>query len=231
MTTVSNEGKIIRDAGFAQRLEQACDASFHCPPMHKGRLTWIADQLEKRFKVKVSFETVRKWLKGENKPRQAKNALLAQLLDVDSTWLYLGVDPDMTPRERKARNSQADGAVNLVAGFIQMDGGFPAFPEESDKRAQREHIDLYAIIRGANYAFHVSLAYQQDGDWRFPLPNMAEMPIVLGVVREGFSIRVIEINDAAIAAYGSGNSGTRMVVLSDDQVDAGKLTSFANRLP
>lgn len=40
---------------------------------------------------------------------------LAQLLEVDLGWLTLGTKPEMTPKERKARNAVADGAVNLVA--------------------------------------------------------------------------------------------------------------------
>jgi hypothetical protein len=55
----------------------------------------------------------------------------------------MGIDPEFQPHERKLRNAMADGAVNLVAGFIQMDGAYPAFPEESDTpRARRQRRPL-----------------------------------------------------------------------------------------
>jgi transcriptional regulator with XRE-family HTH domain len=129
--------KVIRDAGYAQRLALACDRSDQCPPLHQGRLVWVVAQLQERFGLDVTTETVRKWMHGEAKPRLDKNSKLAELLGVDPVWLYQGIDPNLSPREKKARNAMADGAVNLIAGFIQMDGGAVAFPEENGV------IDLY----------------------------------------------------------------------------------------
>ena len=221
--------KIVRDPGFAKRLEQACDANFHCPPQHHGRLRWLADELKTRFNETVSQETIRKWIRGEVKPRGGKHELLAQILGVDPTWLYLGVDSGMSPRERKVRNAEADGVINLVAGLIQMDGGFPAFPQDNDKRAADNHIDLYAIIRGASYAFHVSLARQKGGDYEFSVP-VAEGIVVLGIVREGFTARIVELTPELVQERGHNSGGSALVTLTAAEFEVRQVSSFADRL-
>lgn len=222
--------KLIRDPEFGKRLSQACDANFHCPPMHKGRLTWVAAELASRFKEKVSVESVRKWLAGETKPRRNKSAMLAELLSVDAVWLYMGIDAGLSPRDQKTRNAEASGIVNVVAGFIQMDGGHPAFPATDDAQAAERHVDLYAIIRGANYAFHIALGHEtDDGGLRFPVP-LSDGVIVLGLVRSGFGVRVAELSPEIIRANGQANGSSAMVMLSADEFGSMKVTDFANRL-
>lgn len=192
--------RIIRDPEFAKRFDQACDGYPMVPPKHSGRLTWIQRELVSRFNEKVSVETVRKWFTGEAKPRPEKLAMLAQMLQVDVAWLSLGVDPDLQPRERRARNAMADGAVNLVAGLIQMDGGYPAFPEETGKSAQRNHVDLHAIIKGAKYDFHVSLGATEGKRIRFVVPVSCADVVVLGVIKNGFAIEIVELTPEMIEA-------------------------------
>lgn len=180
---------------------------------------------------KVSRETVSRWFLGEAKPRLLKSDKIAQILGVDPVWLYLGQQGDMQPRERKLRNAEIDGAVNVIAGFVQMDGGHPAFPEEGDRRAKRDSVDLYAIIRGANYAFHVSVARtQDDGSLQFTVPNEHDSAVVLGVIRNGFAVRVIELSSELIEQYGTRTGGSIKLLLDEDTVAAHELKSFANRL-
>lgn len=209
--------RIIRDAGFAKRFEMACDSHDHCPPLHLGRLRWIADQFSERFGETITTETVRKWRFGEAKPRQDKNALLAQILEVDPTWLYMGVDPELEPKERKARNAMADGAVNIVAGMIQMDGGHPAFPEEGGK----ENVDLYAIIKGAQYALHICTA---DSEGKFAVPTRHQGITVLGLTRKGMSFEIVELSEEIIAA-GRKRGGSIEVTEKGR-----KITTFSRRL-
>lgn len=212
---------IVRDKPFAQRLAQACDSSPKEPPSAYGRLTWLKNRLED-IGTKVSVETVRKWYSGEVKPRPEKLALLARILEVDEAWLSLGVDPNMTPRERRVRDATVDGAVNLVAGFIQMDGGYPAYPDREDGGP----IDIHAIIKGAKYDFHVSLA---DGDGKFSVPSKRGGAIILGVVRRsGFHIDLYEIDEDAIDQGGQRHGGS--VVVTADLKKLKRITSFANRL-
>lgn len=221
--------KVIRDPDFAKRLDQACDGHSHVPPKHSGRLTWVQRELSGRFDEDVSVETVRKWFAGEAKPRPDKLAKIAQLLEVDVAWLSLGIDPSMAPRERKVRNAMVDGAVNLVAGLIQMDGGHPAFPVEGDKAAQKNHVDLHAIIKGAKYDLHISLGEQDGKNVRFSVPTTYEAVVVLGVVKDGFNIQIVEIPAELIEA-GERHGGSITVVMDEAVVKSRRVESFKTRL-
>jgi len=221
--------KIIRDKAFGQRLELAGDGNPMVPPYNRGRLTWVKNQMMERFGESVSVETVRKWFGGEVKPRPDKLKLLAELFEVDEGWLSLGIAPDLEPREQRARNAMADGAVNLLAGVIQMNGGNPAFPDSTDKRAAKEHIDLYAIIKGAQYAFHVSLA-QGAGPktWKFVLPAKWDGAFQLGVIHEdSVKFQFVELTEETIAA-GVRKGGT--IEITAALSDLKRITSFRERL-
>lgn len=191
--TASSPARVIRDEPFARRFMQACDAHRECPPLHHGRLAWVRDEFENRFKETVSLESVRKWSIGETKPYAGRMDLLAQLLEVPVEWLHLGAENGLSAREKKARNAMASGATNLVAGLIQLDGGHPAFPDEEGA------VDLHAIIKGAKYDFHISVA-DEDGNFRVPVDH--DRLIVLGVVRDGFSFEIYEIPTDVIDEYG-----------------------------
>jgi hypothetical protein len=187
-----------REEAFAKRLTLACDNHRECPPLHKGRLVWIVDQLRKRFGVDISTETARKWCSGDTRPRPSRMSLLAELLLVDEAWLALDAAPEATPNERRARNAMAGGAVNIVAGMIEFDGGHPAFPEPDDKRAS--DVDLYAIIRGAQYGFKVVVGLPSGGkSYKFTVPIGYRDVFVIGLVRTGAcQWDVLELDTAMI---------------------------------
>ncbi len=211
----------LRAKAFSRRLVQACDTSSKNPPPAHGRLTWLKNELA-NLGATTTVETVRKWYIGEMKPRPDKVALLARILEVDEAWLSLGVDPSMTPRERKVRDAMADGAVNLVAGFIQMDGGHPAFPDEDYKG----HTDIHAIIKGAKYEFHVTVG---DADGKFAVPSKRKNMIVLGLVRQsGFCVDLYEIDEETIKQNGRRRGGS--VEVTTDLEKLRHITSFAERL-
>lgn len=212
--------RIIRHPEFAKRLDSACDNNGHCPPKHKGRQTWVRRELHNRFEEDVTPETVRKWFSGEAMPRPDKTAMLAEILQVDVAWLQIGVDPDLAPRDRKVRNAVVNGAVNAVAGFIQMDGGHPAFPEKEGS------VDLHAIIRGAKYDFHVSTA---DDAGHFHVPVDHEDMIVLGAVRgEGFCLEIYELTPDVIEKHGNRRGGSIGVAVPTKKLR--RVESFSNRL-
>lgn len=215
--------KVIRDAGYAHRLEQACDSNPHCPAMHHGRQKWIADQLRERFNEHVSTETVRRWYHGEVKPRLDKNNKVAELLMVDPVWLYQGIDSSLTVRERKVRNATADGAVNLVAGLIQMDGGSPAFPDGDAP----EGVDLFAIIKGAQYSMHIALGEPAGTGYRFSAPAAMGNVMTLGVIREGMRIRIADITDA-LAEHGQNTGGSVSVTIPERSLSM--IESFTRRI-
>lgn len=219
--------KIIREPEFAARLEQTADLHPHCPPKHHGRLEWVADQMRKQ-NITVSNETVRKWFSGESRPTQDKAEALARVFDADASWLLLGEDHKVDVRERRLRNAMADGAVNVVAGFIQMDGGFPAFPEEHDKAAQTANVDLHAIIKGAKYDFHVCLGEAQGRKVVFPVPARHSDVIVLGMVREGFSADIFELTPEIIDQFGKRGGGSIEVTVDGSKLK--RVDTFSKRL-
>lgn len=219
--------KKVEHKAFAQRMAQACDGNTSVPPPNFGRLQWFVDQMQERFGAESTPETIRKWLAGEAMPRPKSLHMLAEILGVDEAWLTLGRSPELDVRQQKLRNAEADGAVNVVAGFIQMCGSNPAFPEANDKRAQKEHIDLYAIIRGAQYAFHVSLAAETPEGMRFAVPFGAEEAFVIGVIRtDDLECQFYEI-PAAVLAEGRRKGGAIEVTGTDGLK---RIRTFAERL-
>lgn len=224
--------KIIRDRDFGIRLTKACDGSSYCPPPNKGRLSWIKAQLFERFHETISVESVRKWLAGEMKPEANRLRQLAIILDVDESWLSLGIQPDLEPRARKVRNAMADGAVNVLAGFIQIAGGSPAFPEAGDARAEKQHIDLYAIIKGAQYAIHVALAHTDDNGLRFTLPTNHEDIFVIGVeLIDGPGVKFYEIPSEVIVEHGEHRGGAvDLTVSSKASTLLRRITDFSKRI-
>lgn len=220
---------------FANRLNAVAATHPDVPPSNYGRLGWFADEFAKRGD-EVSKEMVRKYFAGENKPRQKRLALLAEILGVDEAWLSLGKSADLESKRAVLRNSQVAGVVNVVAGLIQMHGGTPAFPEEGDGRAEREHVDLYAIIRGAQYAIHVALADETEDKFTFRLPpGLGRNTIALGVIQTSpLCIDIIELDAEGLAAVGRrGKTGTEFMV--DEDYRTGdyqwrRVESFAKRL-
>lgn len=202
---------------FARRLNSAADGHPHCPPLHHGRLTWLRDELQKRMKMDVTVESVRKWLAGETKPHQDKILALAEILRVTPGFLAIGEEG--TPREQKARGKLVDGAVNIVAGLIQMDGGSVAFPEKDGP------VDLHAIIKAGHYSFNVAA---QDATGKFQVPLDYEELIVLGVVKKGFSFRLFEITGDTIAENGKRKGST--IDVEVDVETLREITSFEQRI-
>ncbi|RWO06352.1 MAG: hypothetical protein EOS07_22195 [Mesorhizobium sp.] len=220
--------KKIVHPDFARRIERACDGNPDVPPLNHGRLGWFVEQLDKHG-VEVSQETVRKWFHGETRPRHKPMTALAQILKVDEGWFSSGKSPEFSETQRKQHNVVAGGAVNVVAGFIQMDGGHPAFPMEGDEEAEEKKIHLYAIIRGAKYSFHISPALGHGDNLHFLVPHEAEDTVVLGVVRDtDFSVKVLELDWGLII-----DSGTRKSTGYDVPLEGRpwrEITSFAERI-
>lgn len=228
VTTVSSETRTSKanqhELEFAKRLNKICDANPYVPPLHSGRLVWVAKQLSERFDEKVSVESVRKWFSGEARPRPKKLTQLAELLEADEAYLALGHEPVFTPRERRARNAVVNGVVNVVAGLIQIDGGSVAFPESEDSDA-----DMTAIIRGGKYDIRVSLGEEEDnGAIRFAAP-MNEGVVTLGVVRKDFSFEIYDLAPELFATGQKRGTATEITVKRGDP-NMRPVESFRQRL-
>ena len=192
-------------ADFAARINKAVDLHPTAPPLQYGRLPWMARELDTRFGIKASVEGVRKWFAGLTYPRQTTIQALAEMFEVDESWLATGQNVALPSRQRKVRNAEADGAVNLVAGIIQMDGGAPAFPQVGSN----PHIDLYAIIRGAQYSIHVATGMRTEAGVQFNFPTGLSDALVIGVVRkDGFAFDLVEIPGGNLAAARRGADAT-----------------------
>lgn len=195
--------KKIQHPEFAQRVAQAIDGNPDVPPQNFGRLRWLADRLAEHG-ISVTPSAINTWLHGEYFPRRKALQALAAILKADIGWLAGDQKPEFTKAQQRTRNAVVNGAVNAVAGFIQMDGGHPAFPEEDDAEAEAKKINLYAIIRGAKYNFHVTPMVGEGDESRFMVPSAAEGGIVLGVTRDSasFAIRVFELDWETIVGNG-----------------------------
>lgn len=225
---LSSNPKSGRDAAysaFAKRLEQACDSLGHeVPPLNRGRLGWFQDKVEAVTDSRPTAETVRRWLGGMMMPRQNALEALAQVLQVDASWLMFGTEAEKTQAERKVRSDEAEGIVNVLAGVIQIDGGHPAFPEPG------EIPDLFAIIRGARYNFKVVLAEAADnGTYRFLLPPKVDGLVLIGAVRTApHNFAFYEIPPERVADEGKRSATT--VTLTTELSSLTQIQSFGQRL-
>lgn len=163
---------------FRHRLKQACDDTTTVPEHGRGRQVAIARALG------VSQEAVRKWFSGDSLPRPAKMRELAAFLDVDEPWLALGIKPELDRTQKRANLMDVTGAVHLIAGMIMMEGGHCAFPRSNDPRSQ--YVDLYAIIRGAQFAIHVAVAVESSPHvYQVTVPRSYDDVKTIAVVKLG----------------------------------------------
>jgi hypothetical protein len=235
--TSQSGGPVRRDRAFALRLQKACDENPRVPAYNHGRQAWVRTQLVERFGMNVSNETVSKWFTGVARPRPEKVTVIAKLLEIDEAWLALGVAVEVGPRERKIRNAMADGAVNVVAGLIQMCGGHPAFPE-SDDAAGGAPVDLYAIIKGAHYSMNVVAAQPVDGAFRCSVPYGHAERVVIAVIQRGPLVcDFVELAAELVEAHGLRRSEAIDVMLTPttdgyatDGISWPLIKTFAERL-
>lgn len=192
------KGRVIRDKAFAKRLDIACEGNPHCPTeLYRGKQKWVYDGLEQEFGIKVSSEAVRKWFKGESRPRPKIMTYLARLLEVDEAWLSLGLTPDLTPAEKRQRDAMVDGVVNLLAGLIQIGGGHIAFPDD-------DSADIFAIIGGKNYSIDAVLPLSLGQDkFRLTILDKLQGKQILAVMpQEAFQFRILQITPEVVRDAG-----------------------------
>lgn len=220
----------IAHPDFGRRLVQACEGNPDVPPLNFGRLGWFVEELEKHG-VEVAAETVRKWFAGETMPRRAPAQALARILKVDEGWLLTGKNPNFSEVELRRHNVVAGGVVNVVAGFIQLAGNHPSFPDDDDALAQASKVNLYAIIRGAHYRFHIAPVIGERGGY-FVVPHEANSnnTIVLGVVPQPeFKVVIYELDWETIEKVGTRKPNGFEVRIADAHAFKA-ITSFADRL-
>jgi hypothetical protein len=109
-----------------------------------------------------------------------------------------------------------------------MDGATVAFPDENDRYALAQHVDVTAIIRGAKYDIHVIVAEERDGRQTFEIPTDLRNTIPIGVMRhDGFNFSIYEITDIAIEMGRPSRTGKVEVDLHQEGVR--EIDSFKER--
>lgn len=163
---------------FVKRLVQACDLSKLVPEPHYGRQTYLATKLG------VSAESVSKWFKGDSIPRHDTMAKLAELLEVDQSWLAFGLQPEIPRTERMVHANRSEGAVALVWGTMTLEGARCGLPSSRDSRSG--FVDFYATMRGTIYPMYVALARELSKNrFELLLPKEYKDVRAVGVVPAG----------------------------------------------
>jgi hypothetical protein len=83
------------------------------------------------------------------------------------------------------------------------------------------------LTKGAKYDFHVSVGEPEGRKVRFVVPTTLDNVIVLGIVKHGFSIEILELT-ADMIAEGDRRGGS--IELMVDEAKATKVESFKARL-
>lgn len=86
---------------------------------------------------------------GLSRPREDNVRALAKLLQVDEVWLTLGRKPSASAEQVAAEATRASGAVLLVAGLIEVNGGRVTFPSK-DERGVRHFRANWTASRSAS---------------------------------------------------------------------------------
>lgn len=157
MSRPANDKAALRD--LAHRLKIAMDQSDQIPPANKGRQTTLARMCG------VSQETARNWINGTHRPTPAKIETLAEVLDVDESWLAFGISPSGTKRRPELLMEKA-GAVYYVFGLLSLFGRSPAFVNDSA-------YELAAVVDNRIQYFTVALAVEQSDGSSY----VAEVPV------------------------------------------------------
>jgi len=127
------------------------------------------------------------------------------------------------------RNAMVDGPVNIVAGLIQMDGGSIAFPEATDKEAEKFNVHLHAIIKGAKYDLHVALGKTINGIVNFNVPANTGNTIVLGILKHAFTLDIFELAPDLIG-NGARRANSFELAIDLRSLKSRKIRTFTNRL-
>ena len=130
---------------FQKRLTTALNNSSHVPAPGKGRQTTLARE------VGVSQEAVRNWLNGKARPRPDMMSRLAELLEVDNSWLALGQSPSGGKYSAAKPRTDLAGAVHYVFGLMCLMGRPPAFSDApgTDLAAVKDNrLVYYTVVLG-----------------------------------------------------------------------------------
>ena len=169
--------------------------------------------MEQQLGQNLSAELVSNWLRGELLPRPDKMRALAKVLKVDEVWLSLGAIPELSPEQKAERSIHAGGAVNFVAGLVQLGGGTIAFVEPNS--LEFAYADFHAIVRGKPYLIKVSFGVLTNSQVKFAIPNEHARIKLIALVKERHDkFQLYEIPSQVVSQHGDKQGGYVDVVAS-----------------
>ncbi len=223
--------KKVRDVAFGKRLTDACDQNSNVPPRNFGRLGWVRERLSKDHDLKVSVETVRKWMAGEVRPKHSSISKLARLLEVSEGWLALGIREVAEIPNKRRLNFELEGAIITVAGLIKMAGGKPESAIFDGERVVEAGVDLYALIRNVRYPMHISLGRQEGESINFQFGPLHDGVLQIGVVAvSDFAVRLIEIPSDILSSKGIRQGNTVEIKLGEEEIAEYEISTLRERL-
>src|SRR5690606_38445668 len=120
---------------FARRLSAAANSNPLIPAMNSGRLTYIAEQLQKHGE-KVTVETVRERFSCETRPYHSRINTLAAVLQVDPMALLsdVGLSGESTSPSH-SETVKRSAIQQLISAIFGIENMHIAYPKPDDETA------------------------------------------------------------------------------------------------
>lgn len=171
----------IEPKDFGKRLALACEKSKDYPAY--GGQRWIVRELAARHGIVITPQAVNKWFKEDGGATKEIVTALASLLDANERWLATGRVEGHLPNARLNTGLDDIGAVNFVAGLLQMQGMEVSFVETDGDAPS----DIGASVGGAalRSVSRIQVRALKDdgrGKPRFVFDGSADDVVYVGVV-------------------------------------------------
>lgn len=188
-------------AEFGRRLSQAVEAHPLGPAGLHGRQKWLLDKLKEEAGLKVSPNTVHKWMNGAARPREDNIRRIAKVLDVDELWLSTGRKPLLDPIAAEKAATAASGATLALAGLVEMTGGKITFA------ATREAPVSLWVNFGDRRAGVIVVTPQPGAEGAYVVPEPVGDRRIAGVVLASgrtttLGVKILDLTDQARQTFG-----------------------------
>ncbi|MCH2078500.1 MAG: helix-turn-helix domain-containing protein [Rhodobacteraceae bacterium] len=123
------------------------------------------DRLAKNAGLKLSPNTLHKWINGTAKPREDNIRKIALVLSVDEIWLDKGLRRD-SARKRQDNEARGSRPIWHLAALLSGQGHTVSFPG-----VEEEAVHLYANIGGDRIGFIAVEASTTDAQRSYVIPE------------------------------------------------------------
>jgi transcriptional regulator with XRE-family HTH domain len=163
---------------FAVRFKLAVEGHPLAPVSAHGRQRWVLDKLKTEASLKVSPNTMSKWFHGTARPRPDNIRKIAKVLKVDEVWLSMGRKPKEQTAAALDSAEGARGAVLMMAGLIEMNGGRVSFLGK-----EQAPIDLHVNIGGDQFGAVIVVLSEQGASASCVVPEPVGEARILAVIQ------------------------------------------------